>query len=147
MLFVQTAQAVLKYADAYLYKKTRLSVSKLVILKALDSSGKAMRPSELANWTGTERHNITALISRMKKEGLVVTGRDSSSKRFVNINLTDKGREVLRHAMPVAKEIVDQVMLSISEGKAELLKEGLTILRQNAHHGLESSANRATQAD
>ena len=106
-----------------------------------------MRPSELARWTSTERHNITALISRMKKEGPVTAERDSSSKRFVNINLTEKGREVLGHAMPVAKEVVDQVMLSITDGDAALLEEKLKILWQNAYYGLECPANRATRAD
>jgi DNA-binding MarR family transcriptional regulator len=143
MLFVQTAQAVLKYVDAYLYRKTRLSVSKLIVLKALDSSNRAMMPSEIAEWTNTERHNITALASRMKQEGLVVAERNSNDKRLVDISLTDKGREVLSQAMPVAQEVVNQVMLSITEGDAALLKEKLRILRQNAHYGLEASVNRA----
>jgi len=104
-----------------------------------------MRPSELANWTNTERHNITALISRMKREELVTTKRNSNDKRVVNIKLTNKGREVLSQAVPVAKQIVDQVMLSIAEGDAALLEEKLTILRQNAYHGLEGPANGATR--
>lgn len=146
MLFVQTAQSVLKYADAYLYRKMRLSVSKLIILKALDRNREGMRPSELADWTNTERHNITTLIKRMKQDGLVTTERNSIDKRLVNIKLTDKGQEVLGQAMLVAQEIVEQVMLSINEGDAVLLKEKLRIMRQNAHHGLEGSANRAIQA-
>ena len=141
ILFVQTAQAVLKYADAYLYKKTRLSVSKLVVLKALDISG-AMIPSKLAEWTTTERHNITALTNRMKQDGLVTSERNSSNKRLVNIKLTDKGRETLNKAMPVAQEVVNQVMLSITEGDAALLKEKLAVLRQNSHYGLEDLATR-----
>jgi DNA-binding MarR family transcriptional regulator len=64
----------------------------------------------------------------------------------VNIMLTDKGRKILGQAMPVAKEIVDQVMLSITKGDAALLKEKLTILRENAHLGLEDSTNRTTRA-
>jgi len=140
ILFVQTAQAVLKYADSYLYRKTRLSVSKLIILQALASSSRAMTPSEIAKWTNTERHNITALVGRMKQDGLVTAERNSSDKRLVNIKLTDKGREVLGQAMPVAREIVDQVMLSITEGDTALLKEKLRILRQNAHYGLEHIA-------
>ena len=143
MLFVQTAQVVLKYADAYLYRKTRLSVIKLIVLKILASNSGAMMPSEIAKWTNTERHNITALVDRMRQDGLVTTERNSSDKRLVNINLTDKGREVLSQAMPVAKEVVNQVMLSITEGDAALLKKKLRILRQNAHYGLEGSANRA----
>lgn len=142
ILFVQTAQAVLKYADACLYRKTRLSVSKLIVLRALASSSRAMMPSEIAEWTNTERHNITALVGRMKQDRLVTAERNSSDKRLVNITLTDKGREVLSQAMPVAREIVDQMMLSITEGDAALLKEKLRILRQNAHYGLEGFANR-----
>jgi DNA-binding MarR family transcriptional regulator len=137
MLFVQTAQAVLKYIDASLYKKTRLSISKLVVLKALASSSAGMMPSELANWTSTERHNITTLLSRMKRDGLVTTERNSNDKRLVNIKLTNKGREVRNQAILVAREIVDEIMLSINEGDAALFKEKLRSLRQNAYHGLE----------
>jgi DNA-binding MarR family transcriptional regulator len=146
MLFVQTAQAVLKYTDAYLYRKTRLSVSKLIVLKALAVNSQGMKPSEIAEWTGTERNNITGLVHRMKQEGLVTAGRNSRDRRLVNIMLTDKGRKILGQAMPVAKEIVDQVMLSITKGDAALLKEKLTILRENAHLGLEDSTNRTTRA-
>ena len=39
--------------------------------------------------------------------------------------------------MPVAKEIVDQVMLSIDEGDVAPLEKYLQTLRQNAHQGLE----------
>ena len=143
ILFVQTAQAVLKYADACLYRKTRLSIVKLVVLQALASSSGVMMPSKIAEWTSTERHNITALVGRMKRDGLVTAERNSSDKRLVNIKLTDRGREVLSQAMPVAKEVINQVMLSITEGDAALLKEKLRILRQNAHYGLQGFDNRA----
>jgi DNA-binding MarR family transcriptional regulator len=143
MLFMQTAQAVLKYTDAYLYRKARLSVSKLIVLKVLAINSQGMMPSKIAEWTGTERNNITALVSRMKQEGLVTTERNSRDKRLVNIKLTDKGREVLSQAIPVAQEVVNQVMSSITESDAALLKEKLKVLRQNAHQGLEGSANQA----
>jgi DNA-binding MarR family transcriptional regulator len=143
ILFVQTAQAVLKYANSYLYRKTRLSVSKLIVLQALASNRGSMMPSEIAEWTNTERNNITALVGRMKKDGLVTAERNSDDKRLVNIKLTDKGRKVLSQAMPLAREVVNQVMLSITEGDAALLKKQLRILRQSAHYGLEGFANRA----
>ncbi len=142
ILFVQTARAVLKYADAHLYRKARLSIIKLIVLRALASNNRAMTPSEIAEWTQTERHNITALIGRMRRDGLVAAERNSSDKRFVNVTLTDKGREALNRAMPVAKEIVDQVMSSIDEGDAALLEKYLQTLRQNAYDGLEGFANR-----
>ena len=137
ILFVQTARAVLKYADAYLYRKARLSIVKLIVLRALTSHSRGMRPYEIADWTQTERHNITALIDRMEQEGLVKAERDSSDRRYVNVTLTDKGRESLSLAMPGAREIVNQIMLSIGEVDALQLEKLLRVLRQNAHHGLE----------
>jgi hypothetical protein len=77
------SQAVLKYTDSYLYRKTRLSVSKLIVLKALAVNIEGIMPSEIAEWTGTERHNITALISRMKQEGL---GRLCQSCKVGSLN-------------------------------------------------------------
>ena len=142
ILFFQTAREVLKYADTHLYSKARLSTIQLIVLRALASNGGVMMPSEIAEWTNTERHNITTLVDRMKRDGLVSTERNNRDKRFVNITLTAKGRKVLSQAMPVAREIVNKVMLSIGEGDAVPLENSLRVLRQNAHDGLEHLAKR-----
>ena len=102
-----------------------------------------MRPSEIAEWTQTERHNITTLIDRMRQEGFITTERSTSDKRHVNVTLTDKGREVLSQAMPVAREVIDQVMSSVTESDAAQMEKSLSVLRQNAHHGLEHIAKRS----
>ena len=137
ILFVQTAYAVLKYADAYFYRKAHLSVIKFIMLQALDINGGTMTLSEIAKWTHRERHNVTTLVERLKKDGLVTAERDNRDKRFVNVTLTDKGGEVVSQSTPVAKDIVNQVMLSIGDGDAVLLEKRLTVLRRNAHYGLE----------
>lgn len=41
-----------------------------------------MKPSEIAAWTHRERYNITTLIDRMEKEGLVRTKRNDIDNRF-----------------------------------------------------------------
>ncbi len=143
ILFVQTAYAILKYADSHLYRKPRLSIVKLIVMRAIASNNGVITPSELAEWTQTERHNITTLIERMKRDGLIQAERNPKNRRFVNVSLTDKGREVLMLAMPVAGEIVDQAMSSINEDDALLLEKSLRALRQNAHQGLEYVAKRS----
>lgn len=136
ILFVQTAQAVLKSADAFLYRKANLSVIKLIVLQALEINKGVMTPSEIAEWTQTERHNITALVQRMKRDGLVTSERNSKDKRIVHIILTDRGREVLEQTMPAAREIKDLIMSSITEEEAELMANKLRVLRQNAFNAL-----------
>jgi len=140
ILFVQTAQALLKYADASLYKGARLSVVKLIVLKALDVNNGVLSPSKLAEWTQTERNNITTLVKRMQKDGLITAERNSSDKRSVDIILTDKGRELLRQVMPVAQDIIDRVMSSMTEVDIALLEKQLKTLRQDIYTALGQSA-------
>ena len=142
ILFVQTARAVLKYADAHLYRESGLSVVKFIVLQGLASNSGGMTPSEIAEWTQTERHNITTLVDRMRRDRLITTEHNSSDKRLLSITLTEKGREVLSQSMPVAKEVVDKVMLSITDGDSALLEKPLRVLRQNAYKGLEVFVNR-----
>jgi len=136
VLFVQTADAVQKYADACFYKKAGLSTTKFVVLEVLAVNQESMTPSQIARWTLRERHNITTLVDRMQQDGLVRTERNNKDKRSVNIILTNEGREALARAVPVAREIVDQVMVSMGERDVTQLVESLNILRQNAHEGL-----------
>ena len=140
ILFVQAADTIMKYANTHLYRKERLSVIKVIVLRVLAANGGTMTPSDIAEWTFRERHNITTLIDRMKRDGLVRVERNNRDKRFVSVSLTAKGRKVLKQAMPVAREIVNRVMLSISEGDAVPLEKSLRVLRQNARDGLEHLA-------
>jgi DNA-binding MarR family transcriptional regulator len=143
ILFVQSAQSVLKYADAAFYRKAKLSVIKFIVLQALATNGGTMAPSTLTRWTSTKRHSITTLVDRLMRDELVTAQRNERDRRFVNITLTDKGTEVLKQARPVAREIVNQVMLSVSEGDALLFEKLLKVLRQNAQCGLEQVAGQA----
>ncbi len=140
ILFVQAADTIMKYANTHLYRKEKLSVIKVIVLRVLAANGGTMTPSEIAEWTFRERHNITTLIDRLQRDGLVRVERNIKDKRFVNVSLTATGRKVLKQAMPVAREIVNQVMSSISEGDAVPLEESLKVLRQNAHDGLQHLA-------
>lgn len=133
----------MKYADAHLYRRSGLSVIKFIVLNGLAFRGGNMRPSEIAEWTYPERHNITTLVERLKKGGFVQTTHDYVDKRLLSVVLTEKGREALNKAMPVAKEIVNQVMSSISKGDIALLEKRLRVLRQNSDHGLRDIARRS----
>ncbi|MBA7501370.1 hypothetical protein ES704_04133 [subsurface metagenome] len=140
ILFVQAGDVTMRYANSHFYRKEGLSVIKVIVLQVLAANGGTMTPSEIARWTFRERHNITTLIDRLKRDGLVSVERNNRDKRSVNVSLTAKGRKVLKQAMPVAREIVNRVMLSISEGDAIPLEKSLRVLRQNAHDGLEHLA-------
>ena len=136
ILFTQASDAVMKYANAHFYRKNSLSTIKFMVLQILSANGGTMAPSEIAEWTSRERHNITTLIDRLERDGLVRTERSDKDRRFKNVMLTDKGRSVLTETVLTAREIVNQTMFSMSENDVALLERLLRILRKNAHDGL-----------
>ncbi|MFC1983336.1 MarR family winged helix-turn-helix transcriptional regulator [Chloroflexota bacterium] len=140
MLLTQTARLISKYMDVYFYKKVHLSFIKFLVLTTLASKNGVMTQTQIAVWTQTELHNVTTLVARLKKEELVYTERSDIDKRNVNVFITDKGRMVLNQAMTVARELIDQIMSSITETDASNLSQGLEVLRDNAYDGLESIA-------
>ncbi|MFC2062549.1 MarR family winged helix-turn-helix transcriptional regulator [Chloroflexota bacterium] len=73
----------------------------------------------------------------MKKEDLVLTEPSDRDKRSIKVILTDEGREILNRAMPVARDIIEQIMSSFTEPDAQKLSQMLEVLRGNAYHGLE----------
>lgn len=136
MLFIQTGETVLKYADAKFYNGANTSAIKYAALKILNKNDGTMTHTQLANWLFKEPHSITKLVERLKRDGLVVTKRQTRDRRAINIIITDKGREHIEEATPTARELAGQVMSSISEEEAAQLGEMLGTLRQNAHQGL-----------
>ncbi len=141
--FVQTARAVTKYYDAYLYRRMKLSIVKLAVLTVLELNGGAMTPSEIARETCTERNNITTLVRRMSKEKLVRTEPNAGDKRSVKVVLTDLGRETFQKARVVPMEVRDHVLSSIPRDDLAALKLPLKIMRQNALSGIAQMARGA----
>ena len=138
MLFTQTCRLMSKYMDAFFYQKAHISFTKFMALKLLASKNGLMTQTQIADWTQTELHNITTLVARLKKEGLVTTERSDIDKRNVNVILTDEGRKTLSRAKPLANEFINKIMQSITETDAEKLTEMIEVLRDNAYSGLES---------
>ena len=115
VLFIQTAFAVIKYANSRFYKELGSSSVKVIVLQTLVGNGGTMTPSEIANWTLRERHDITTLISRMERDGLITTAPNTNDRRSILVTVTEKGRDVLKKSEPVSWGIVDRIMETISE--------------------------------
>jgi DNA-binding MarR family transcriptional regulator len=131
-LCIETANAVLKNDDKNLKQAVGLSASQFVVLLVLSSSGGSLTSAKLAQRTGTRPHNITTLVDRMKRDGLVATERGEIDRRFVHIHLTDKGRSVLDKARPAARETVARIFATLAETDLAVLEKLLTVLRRNA---------------
>jgi DNA-binding MarR family transcriptional regulator len=131
MLFSQVAQAANKYSDRHLQKSNHLKTATYVALKGLIDGGGVMSHTKLAEWTNTRKHNITGLVTRMKKEGLVTTEYSAEDKRLVPITITDKGRELCEKANSTYEDLMKNIMRGIGRDKAAQLEKLLMVMKTN----------------
>jgi DNA-binding MarR family transcriptional regulator len=136
ILFVQAAEVVLKYSDAALYRAGS-SLVKLMVLQVLQSHGGTLTPTRIAALTVREKHNITTLIRRMQRDGLIKVAKDKKDKRSINVTITAKGKQSIIDTIPAARKIVKQVMAPIPESSALVLDRLLKRIRQSAYEGLK----------
>ena len=134
--FTQTARAVLKYADSCFNKAENLSLVKFIVLHGMQNSDKMFTLSEIASLTNTERHNITTLVERLEKDGLVKTRRNRRDRRVVNVKLTEKGKQVLDVGIPIARQIANQVIAGTEKSELATFIEALSVVKKNAYDGL-----------
>ncbi|GAA4776621.1 MarR family transcriptional regulator [Actinomycetospora chlora] len=71
-----------------------LSLTTAATLATLDRDG-PQRLSDLAAREGVTQPSMTALVTRLERDGLAVRGDDPADRRAVVVTLTDAGREVL----------------------------------------------------
>jgi DNA-binding MarR family transcriptional regulator len=131
MLFVQAAREIARYSDSRFFEVSHLSTVKYIALKALVNNNGVLSHSDLADWTGTKRHNITTLVKRMEKEGLVTTAVREGDRRFKQVAITDKGRDLFAKATIVAYDLINEVMSGISKREAAQMDKILRVLKNN----------------
>ena len=144
-LFIEAATATEKYADSTFYQKAGISTPKYNVLQILANAENPVTPSEIARRIIKERHDITTLIGRMKRDGLVDVTPNANDKRSVIITLTEKGREKLVQAEPVAEEIANQVMSKIGKTNMASMNKYLNTVKHNAIDGIHKFSNNKYQ--
>ncbi|MBF0499652.1 MAG: winged helix-turn-helix transcriptional regulator [Candidatus Riflebacteria bacterium] len=100
------------------------------LLKSLHHRG-AMTPGELAEILVVSAGNITGLIERLRKQGLVERRRLASDRRCLRIDLTPAGRAKLDAITPVWEKAVKSCFKPLSPIERKQLTDLL-----NRLHGL-----------
>ena len=137
ILFIQAAEIALKCSEA-VYNKAGLSLVKMMVLQFLQKHGGTLTPTEIANLTLREKHDITTLIRRMERAQLITSKRSEKDNRSIDITITDKGKRAIVDTLPVARSIYKHLMSSIPDSAYGDFEQSLRTLRQNAFDRLQS---------
>jgi DNA-binding MarR family transcriptional regulator len=67
-----------------------------------------VRAADVAEWFDLAPRTVTQAIDTMERDALVVRVPDPVDRRAKRLDITDKGRQVLRQTEPLRRELVDQ---------------------------------------
>jgi DNA-binding MarR family transcriptional regulator len=128
-----TANLLKKRADV-LFKASGLTdvqynVMALLTYQAGEEGG--LSQAQLSNMMLVNRANITTLVDRMEKSGLVVRTSHSEDRRFNIIKLTTKGKKLFEKVEPLYHEQIQQVMSSVAKPEQKKLITILEKVRAN----------------
>lgn len=127
---LRTGSFLSKKGDRF-FLKYELTMSQFNLLMVLKYGGSArLTQSEIAERLLVNRANITGLIDRLQKAGLVERAGDRKDRRHYFIRLTPKGMKILDKVETSYDKEVDLIMESVSEEEALRIIKAMEKIRE-----------------
>ena len=124
---LETAEAVEARLEAAL-SPTGLSMAKLAVLHVLVEAQEPLPLSDLAERQHCVRSNITQLVDRLEKDGLVRRRSDATDHRSVRAVLTPVGRQAYAKAVRALAQEQRAILSALDEEDAARLRSALQAL-------------------
>ena len=112
-------------------KRTRAHSTRYGILNILVSRGGTLGPTELGRAVFRSKFNITRVVDKMVRDGLVKRDASDKDQRYKKVTITEKGMQLVRDSMPERKEIAHDVTSFLSQEEMDLLHNMLRRLRKH----------------
>jgi DNA-binding MarR family transcriptional regulator len=125
--FLSAADAVEARLEAAL-SPTGLSLAKLAVLHLLADANEPLPLSDLAARQHCVRSNITQLMDRLEKDGLVRRRADPDDRRSVLAELTPAGEQAHAKGVRALGEAQRAIVSALKAGEATSLQSALSAL-------------------
>jgi DNA-binding MarR family transcriptional regulator len=124
-----TASLLKKKADVFFHQfgLTDVQFNVMMLLAYEGGSQEGLSQAQLSDMMLVNRANITSLIDRMEKAGLVIRTAEPSDRRYNIVKMTAKGKKVFAKVEPSYLEQVRKIMASLDTPE---LKKLMTMLEK-----------------
>lgn len=112
------------------------------VLNQLARRPEGMTSVELARQLVTTAGNLTGIVDRLEREGLVRRTPHPADRRAVRLTLTARGRRVVRAAVPTHHRTVARLMAALPRRDVERLRALLGRLRDRLEPRLDRARAR-----
>ena len=138
---IQFTQAIRSWMDVFMHrsmrgwglfaKSTGLSMPQFSILMQLHHRG-ACGMSEISERFEVSPAAASQLVDKLVQSGFIVREEDPNDRRAKLLNLTDKGRELIRQGIDERYRWVDQLTEKLTAEELAQVSNGLNILTRAA---------------
>ena len=102
----------------------KLGIDMWRVLAILSGNG-GQRQIDLASAASIEASTVSRIVTRLVRLGLVTRGRSETSNREVQVQLSPKGRALVKKLLPVAISLEDTAVAGLSSAELAQLKKAL----------------------
>jgi DNA-binding MarR family transcriptional regulator len=119
---------------AFIRRTEGISVSQYNVLRILRGARpNKLKVSEVADRMITRDPDITRLMDRMVKQGIVLRERDSEDRRVVFVSITESGLQLLERLAAATEQHAIASLAGLSPGELRELDKLLDQIRDSAH--------------
>lgn len=119
------------------FKQDDLTPTQFSVLDVLYSKG-PMKIAELIDSILATSGNMTVVIRNMEKKGWIARHTCPSDKRAYLLTLTDAGRQVIEHALPLHIEKIEETFSVLTEEEQEELIRLLKKFKPREQNNLQN---------
>lgn len=126
-----TATRLRKRAAEFLrpFGLTDVQFNLLMLLQHQSTPGDGMSQAQISDMMLVNRADITSLIDRMERTGLVVRTPAPSDRRCNIIKLTDRGKQILAQIEPLYTKEVKRIMAGLNDKEQAKMMQALEKVR------------------
>ncbi len=123
----QVKKRATEFFQQYGLTDVQFNVMMLLVYQADNRGG--LTQAQLSDMMLVNRANITSLIDRMERDGLVVRMATAGDRRSNLVKMTSKGKKLFKIVEPFYAQQVRQVMSVVSSAEQKRLIESLEMIR------------------
>lgn len=98
-----------------------LSRPRLHVLAFLNRAGNEVRMTDIGQWLGVNKANVTRLVDGLERDGLVVRTASVLDRRTILVTITPSGRKRLDTALPHHLEHLSALLGDLSHDEKAML--------------------------
>jgi len=142
-LLLHRVHDVVNLCEESILREYGLTPEQFAALASVRSDGGSLRPVDLALMLERSPNSVSMLIDRMVKAGLVRRTRDRRDRRAVNVTLTGKGAKALEPAAPADWELIQRILLTLTDEDKHALANMLETVKCEAFAYLHPELDKA----